>query len=48
MSDEERVRRAFRILFYDLGKIRKEIEELRKRLEELEQRLSNLYRIGDN
>ncbi len=48
MSDEERVRRAFRILFYDLGKIRKEIAEIKARLEKLKRELSNLYRIGDN
>jgi len=48
MSEEERIRSAFRILFYNQNKIRNEIEELKKRLEELEQRLSNLYRIGDN
>ena len=48
MTDEERIRRAFRILFYNQHKIRKEIEEIKKKLEEFEQRLSNLYRIGDN
>ena len=48
MSDEERLRRAFRILFYFQGKTRKEIEEIKKKLEDLEQILSNLYRIGDN
>ena len=45
---EERVRRAFKILFNDRDRMRAEIEEIRRRLEELEQRLSNLYRIGDN
>jgi len=49
MSDlEQRLRRAFKILFDDRDRMRKEIAEIRKRLEELEQRLSNLYRIGDN
>jgi tetrahydromethanopterin S-methyltransferase subunit G len=48
MTDEERVRRAFRILFYYQHKMREEIEEIKKRLEELEKRLSNIYRIGDN
>ena len=45
---EQRIRRAFKILFDDRDRMRKEIAEIRKRLEELEQRLSNLYRIGDN
>jgi hypothetical protein len=49
MSDlEQRLRNAFRILFYNQDKIRKEVEEIKKRLEELEQRLNNLFRIGDN
>ena len=45
---EQRIRRAFRILFDDRDRMRKEIAEIKERLEELEQRLSNLYRIGDN
>ena len=49
MSDlEQRIRRAFKILFDDRNRIREEIEEIKARVEELEQRLSNLYRIGDN
>jgi len=49
MSDlEQRIRRAFKILFDDRDRMRVEIEEIRRKLEELEQRLSNLYRIGDN
>jgi BMFP domain-containing protein YqiC len=49
MSDlEQRLRNAFRILFFYQHKTRKEIAEIEKRLEELEQQLSNLYRIGDN
>jgi tetrahydromethanopterin S-methyltransferase subunit G len=48
MADEERIRRAFRILFYNQHKMSHEIEEIKKRLEELEKRLSNIYRIGDN
>jgi len=48
MAEEERIRMAFKILFYYQHKTRKEIAEIKERLEELEQRLSNLYRIGDN
>jgi tetrahydromethanopterin S-methyltransferase subunit G len=48
MSEEERLRRAFRILFYNQDKIRKEIVEIKARLDELEQKLNNLFRIGDN
>jgi len=48
MSEEERVHKAFKILFYNQDKIRKEIAEIRKRLMKLEQRLNNLFRIGDN
>jgi hypothetical protein len=49
MSDQEqRLRNAFRVLFFYQNKMEKEIEEIKKRLEEFEQRLSNLYRIGDN
>jgi len=49
MSDlEQRIRRAFKILFDDRDRMRQEIEEIKERLKELEQRLSNLYRIGDN
>jgi len=32
MSEEERIRRAFKILFYNLDKTRKEIERIKKRL----------------
>jgi hypothetical protein len=49
MSDsEERIHRAFRMLFYFQGKTRKEIEEMKKKLEDLEQCIRNLYRTGDN
>jgi len=47
-GDEQRIRRAFMILFNDRDRMQKEIAEIKTRLEELEQRLSNLYRIGDN
>ncbi|MEE9503169.1 MAG: hypothetical protein V3V48_13925 [Candidatus Aminicenantaceae bacterium] len=49
MSDlEQRVRRAFKILFNDRDRMRAEIEEIRRKLEDLEKRLSDLYRIGNN
>jgi Mg2+ and Co2+ transporter CorA len=48
MPKEKRVRRAFRILFYNQDKMRKEIAEIRKRLMELERMLNNLFRIEDN
>jgi hypothetical protein len=49
MSDlEQRLRNAFRILFFYQNKMEKEIEEIKKKLDEFEKRLSNLYRIGDN
>ena len=49
MSDlEQRVKRAFKILFNDRDRMRAEIEEIKERLKELEQCLSNLYRIEDN
>jgi len=49
MSDlEQRMKRAFKILFNDRDRMLKEIAEIKARLEDLEQRLSNLYRIGDN
>ena len=47
-GDEERVRRAFKILFNDRDRMRAEIEEIKKRLLELERKLNNLFRIGDN
>jgi len=49
MSDsEERIHRAFRILFYFQGKTRKEIEEIKEKQKELEELLVSLFRIGDN
>jgi len=48
MPEEERIRRAFRTLFYNLGKIREEIEEIKAWVEEIEHRMNNLFRIGDN
>jgi hypothetical protein len=49
MSDlEQRLRNAFRILFFYQHKTRKEIAEIKKRLVEIEQRLNDLFRIGDN
>ena len=49
MSDlEQRLRRAFKILFNDRDRMLNEIEEIRSKLEELERTLSNLYRMGDN
>jgi len=48
MLDEEKIRRAFKIVSYNLDKLREEVEELRKKLNELEQRLANLVKIGKN
>ena len=49
MSDlEQRIRRAFKILFDDRDRMRKEIEQINEKLLEIEQRLKNLFRIGDN
>jgi polyhydroxyalkanoate synthesis regulator phasin len=49
MSDlEQRLRRAFKILFDDRDRMQKEIAEIKARLEEIEQRLGDLYRIGKN
>ena len=45
---EQRIRRAFRILFDDRDRMRIEIAEIKERLEEIERRLNNLFRIGDN
>jgi len=48
MLDEEKIKRAFKVMSYNLDKLREEVEELRKKLNELEQRLSNLVKIGEN
>ena len=49
MTDlEQRIKRAFKILFDDRDKMRKDLRAIKQRLEELEQRLNNLFRIGDN
>ena len=48
MIDDERTRRAFKILLYYQHKMRKEIEEIKRKLEEFEQRLNNLFKIGEN
>lgn len=47
-ESEERIHRAFRMLFYFQGKTREEIEEIQEKLKELEERLDDLFRIGDN
>ena len=49
MSDlEQRIKRAFKILFDDRDRMRAEIEEIKKKLDDLEQRLGNLFRMGNN
>ena len=48
MVDEEKIKRAFKVMSYNLDKLREEVEELRKKLNELEQRLANLVKIGKN
>ncbi len=48
MLDEEKIRRAFKIISYNLDKLREEVEEFRKKLNELEQRVTNLVKIGKN
>jgi polyhydroxyalkanoate synthesis regulator phasin len=49
MSDlEQRAKRAFKILFNDRDKMRKELRAIKQKLEELEKRLNNLFKIGDN
>lgn len=48
MLDEEKIRRAFKIVSYNLDKLREEIEELRKKFNDLEQRVANLVKIGKN
>ena len=48
MLDEEKIRRAFKIISYNLDKLREENEEIRKKLDELEKRVANLVKIGKN
>ncbi len=48
MLDEEKIKRAFKIISYNLDKLREEVEELRKKLNELEQRVDNLFKLGEN
>jgi len=48
MLDEEKIRRAFKIISYNLNRLREENEELRKKLNDLEQRVTNLVKIGKN
>jgi len=48
MLDEEKIRRAFKIISYNLDKLREEVEELRKKLNDLEHRAPNLVKIGKN
>ena len=46
MSDlEQRIRRAFKILFKDRDKMLKEIVEIKSRLDEFEQRLQNCIEL---
>ena len=48
MLDEEKIRRAFKIVSYNLDKLREEVEELRKKLDDMEKRVANLVKIGKN
>ena len=48
MLDEGKIKRAFKIISYNLDKLREEVEELRKKLNDLEQRVANLVKIGNN
>ncbi len=48
MLDEEKIRRAFKIISYNLDKLREEVDELRKKLNELEKRVDNIFKIGEN
>ena len=45
---EQRIRRAFNILFNDRDRMLKEMVEIKARLEDLEQRMKNLFRMRDN
>ena len=48
MLDEEKIKRAFKVITYDLNKLREEVEELRVKLNELEKRVDNILKIGKN
>ena len=48
MLDEEKIKRAFKIISYNLDKLKEEVEKLRKKLNELEKRVANLVKIGKN
>ena len=48
MLDEEKTKRAFKVISYNLNKLREEVEELRKKLNELEKRADNLFILGEN
>lgn len=48
MLDEEKIRKAFKIVSYNLDKLREEVEEFRKKLNDLEQIVANLVEIGNN
>jgi len=48
MLDEEKIKRAFKVISYNLNRLREENEELRKKLNDLEQRVTNLVKIGKN
>ena len=48
MLDEEKIKRAFKVISYNLEKLREEIEEFRNKLNDLEQRVANLVKIGNN
>jgi len=48
MPNEEKIRRTFKVISYNLDKLREEVEELRKKLNELENRVDNLFKLGEN
>jgi len=48
MLEEEKIKRAFKVMSYNLNRLREEVEELRKKLNDLEQRVDNLFKLGEN
>ena len=48
MLDEEKIKRAFQVMSYNLNKLREENEEIRKKLNELEKRVDNLFKLAEN
>lgn len=48
MLDEEKLKKAFKIICYNLDKLREDVEEFRKKLNDLEQRVDNIFKVGEN